>query len=931
VLRRLARIIAALLVVAVAAAAGVYVAAGLAPERLRAEVERLLTMATEGPVSMGNLRLVVGFPLHLDARDLRIWGGALTVERASARIDVFALVTGRVRLSRLSLDGAHLRIQRGSDGSWSPPWLQRHTPAPEPAPEPALMPLLTIDAVVRFLLERPLLADTLQVARSRVSYVHDFSDSGGAVVALWLEGVHGRLQHSRLLGDAELSLHARLVAEDGPGGSFEWEGARTRKTGMRLTMAATEFELETLVPFLTPGPSPGQLSGRLSGVIDYTVAESEQGRLDLDLVTRDFGLGAGLASADPFAADHLATRMRVHIDPHHLEVSRARIQRGDLEFDLEAVVSRPLGRDSNTALTLSMQDVDLARARGLIEWLPEATRDEASAVADSVLAGRIPSMQAHGAARLEDWQGLMTGSAKVLPRALRIAVDVEDVAIAVDESDRLEHVTGTLAWSEDRLTAHHVNGDLNGEPLPTLDLEISGVGHLLASERRWRLIPSGAVPLAGLTPLWEFLQPADPESESNGLAPRVVFELDHLDHPAFLWPLDDVRATFEPNEHGANVRLDRALWAGVPLRGAIAYDFVPERRIVGTFEAGPIDPESGDASEDTERLSAAVADQEIDIARAAGSLPARTEPVWAEGRFSVAAIERGPWRQRTARGRFRAMRGEIHLEEVEVALSPEGQVAGRITLDLAHGERVPYELNFTLVGGDTGALLHQWGFEGQLATGSLDLRGGLAGTLRPGRALFEGVSGLLMLEASDGVIHRSVPPLLAVALASETFSGFTNHEDIRYTRCITALLFDDGRVSTDAFNLDGPDLRLFASGRLDLAHPPHSIEAEVVLFLFRQIDRAIEKIPILNSILLGENENLVAAYYELEGPWEEPVAKSRPLRTLREGPGSSVIQGIPRVVERGVRAIGELLGSAPASEDAPGALPGPASLQLRAS
>jgi hypothetical protein len=514
VLRRLARIIAALLVVAVAAAAGVYVAAGLAPERLRAEVERLLTMATEGPVSMGNLRLVVGFPLHLDARDLRIWGGALTVERASARIDVFALVTGRVRLSRLSLDGAHLRIQRGSDGSWSPPWLQRHTPAPEPAPEPALMPLLTIDAVVRFLLERPLLADTLQVARSRVSYVHDFSDSGGAVVALWLEGVHGRLQHSRLLGDAELSLHARLVAEDGPGGSFEWEGARTRKTGMRLTMAATEFELETLVPFLTPGPSPGQLSGRLSGVIDYTVAESEQGRLDLDLVTRDFGLGAGLASADPFAADHLATRMRVHIDPHHLEVSRARIQRGDLEFDLEAVVSRPLGRDSNTALTLSMQDVDLARARGLIEWLPEATRDEASAVADSVLAGRIPSMQAHGAARLEDWQGLMTGSAKVLPRALRIAVDVEDVAIAVDESDRLEHVTGTLAWSEDRLTAHHVNGDLNGEPLPTLDLEISGIGHLLASERRWRLIPSGAVPLAGLTPLWEFLQPADPESES---------------------------------------------------------------------------------------------------------------------------------------------------------------------------------------------------------------------------------------------------------------------------------------------------------------------------------------------------------------------------------------------------------------------------------
>ena len=138
-------------------------------------------------------------------------------------------------------------------------------------------------------------------------------------------------------------------------------------------------------------------------------------------------------------------------------------------------------------------------------------------------------------------------------------------------------------------------------------------------------------------------------------------------------------------------------------------------------------------------------------------------------------------------------------------------------------------------------------------------------------------------------------------------------------------------MSTDAFNLDGPDLRMFASGRLDLARPPHGIEAEVVLFLFRQIDRAIEKIPILNSILLGENENLVAAYFELEGPWEDPVARSRPLRTLREGPGSGVIQGIPRVVERGVRAIGELLGSAPGGEGAPGPGPGPASLQLRPS
>jgi hypothetical protein len=102
-------------------------------------------------------------------------------------------------------------------------------------------------------------------------------------------------------------------------------------------------------------------------------------------------------------------------------------------------------------------------------------------------------------------------------------------------------------------------------------------------------------------------------------------------------------------------------------------------------------------------------------------------------------------------------------------------------------------------------------------------------------------------------------------------------------------------------------VRLFASGELDLVHPPFEIDAEVVLFLFRQIDRALEKIPLLNVLLLGENNNLVAAYYELVGPWEEPKALAKPLRTLGEGPGTVLIEQIPKIVRRGMEALGDLL------------------------
>jgi len=285
------RVLVSLAVVSVAAAAGLYTSAGLAPERLRWEVERLLRRATGSPVSMDSLRLVVGFPIHLEARHLRLWDGGLTVDRATARIDAFSVLTGRPRLGRLTLNGAHLRIRRDwrDDAlAWSPrPFARLAERADDEHPEPLLKPLHGIEATVRFLLSRSRIADTLQVQDSHVSYTHDFSDAGGGIETLWFAGMDGVLRHSRLRGDASLFTAARLLAIDGPRGSVEWEGTRSRDGVMRISMAATELELATLVPYLNEGRRESRLNGRLSGVADYATATPGEGRLGLDLVVRD--------------------------------------------------------------------------------------------------------------------------------------------------------------------------------------------------------------------------------------------------------------------------------------------------------------------------------------------------------------------------------------------------------------------------------------------------------------------------------------------------------------------------------------------------------------------------------------------------------------------------------------------------------------------
>ena len=105
------------------------------------------------------------------------------VDEASARVDILSLLTGRPRLTRLVLDGAHLTIRRvGGDAGvdWSPaPFDRLSKRSGARHPERLLAPLLAIESTVRMLLSKPLLADAVQLRRSRVSYIDDQSNLGG--------------------------------------------------------------------------------------------------------------------------------------------------------------------------------------------------------------------------------------------------------------------------------------------------------------------------------------------------------------------------------------------------------------------------------------------------------------------------------------------------------------------------------------------------------------------------------------------------------------------------------------------------------------------------------------------------------------------------------------------------------------------------------
>ena len=80
------------------------------------------------------------------------------------------------------------------------------------------------------------------------------------------------------------------------------------------------------------------------------------------------------------------------------------------------------------------------------------------------------------------------------------------------------------------------------------------------------------------------------------------------------------------------------------------------------------------------------------------------------------------------------------------------------------------------------------------------------------------------------------------------------------------------------------------------------------------LDDVIGRLPILNRLFLGADENLIGAYLALTGPWKGMQARIIPTQTLLRGPVSFVFEGLPSFVRGSLERVQAML---PSSEPPP--------------
>jgi hypothetical protein len=882
------RVAAALLWFSLAAALGYWVGASWLPGRLQGAIEAALGEALASPVRVAEVRVRLRADASIEVREFEAWpdegGPALRASAARLDLDGLALLVGVVRLDALRIEGATLRVTRGADGSLAPaPLVALVRGAGEPASgvgggwAARLGPLAGSRLV-------------LELGGARVSW-RDLAGPG-LPIERSLDVPRARLALGRA-GAVDLALDAHVSDASGRArGGLALSATRESGAAPHAVVTATQLDLDALEPYLGR-VLPLGLRGRVTGSLDVSAPElgdagaRAPSALELDLHVAGLRVAPAGEERRPFETRAASLRASALVGSGRVELRRGDLVTDQDTLSITGALPWPLRDEGVAELSLELPRLTLARAREIAEHLPRDARRASLETLAPIEAGEIARLAVRGSAPVARWRELVDPARTSFPTELAVEAEVRGIAVRTTPDDRLDGVSGSLRFESDRLELRGVRGHLNGRPLPALDASFAGVSRILAGER-FAAHPPTPEGLPGLRPLQKFLsrRPDDPDRTPRWTRLRV--DADFLHHPALLLPLEDAHAEIAPTRDGVHWIVERALFGGVPIDAEGDYFDAPEDRVVVSVRAvgerGPrpaIEP-GGD---------------------------------WGRARFGFVLADRPGACCSGAAGWARLRGGTLRLFDAEVWLRGDGVLRGDADFELSAADGVPYDARLSLAQPNAGDLALMFGAEPDLLTGRLDATGRLAGRLVAGRSLLDGAEGSAHAFAQDGDLRQRLPLFVAIASVSETLNPFAKRDRIRYRSAEGDLVLAQGRLSSEAITVDSPDLRLFLSGLVGIA-APHDTQAVVGLFFLGKVSSMIGLVPIVNRVLLGENENLAGAYFELAGPWSEPRARLVPLKSLAEtGPASFVLEGLPSFVRSGIEAIESVLGGRRRDED----------------
>jgi hypothetical protein len=572
------------------------------------------------------------------------------------------------------------------------------------------------------------------------------------------------------------------------------------------------------------------------------------------------------------------------VDAGELSLDALDLTDGGIRLSASGALARPTGDDAAARLQVKLAGMALRDASRLLAQLSEAQRETPLRTLERIENGRLTRISADAKGSLEAVRGIFERSPLDRAGVLRFRGGLADATLRINESDRLRGVDANLTFAGDRLDVTVARSVFQETALPRLALELTGIENLRSLDELDCRVPLAQPALPGVSRLRDWLGESREEADTRGTLDwqRLALALDWVSHPALGCSLEQVQAALEPTGDGFSFGVSRGVWAGLPIQAT------------GRYRQGTAPEQEPGA---------------LDVAAQLGppfeamSLDPPSSP-WLSGRFELEASRMGRWHVDGASGQVLAEGSQLELPGTMLRLAGT-DLTGRILLELGE-DRLPFEAQAQFAGLDLISLWKAADLERGTLHGTLFGAGSISGQLQPGLNPLGDAKGLIAMHARDGTVNEKIPVMVAIALASDQFNPFGSRDELHYDAIDAVARVTGGKLEFELLQLHAPTLRMGASGTGDVVDP-YTVEGVVGLFFFPGLDSMIDRVPILNRVILGRNNNLVGAYFSLTGHWGRPEARLIPIQTLATGPAGFLTEGIPGFVMGGIRRIQSVL------------------------
>lgn len=455
------------------------------------------------------------------------------------------------------------------------------------------------------------------------------------------------------------------------------------------------------------------------------------------------------------------------------------------------------------------------------------------------------------------------------PHELRIFARVRDgVYQASEDATPIEGISGEIELLGDHLQFSDLRMSREGEPLPEIHVGIDGMPIFVRLPPDERKVPEGpGTPIPGLTAIFDSFESEDPEAETV-----VRIAEAQIGYTAFLLPARDVEGLLRFRQGKLLVEAEGVV-GGAPARVDAEWSWVEDRV--------------------TTHIRYALGEH----------APPRVDPgpYWTSGRFAVARVELGDWPLEQVTGALRAEGAMVELTDLE-ALLEGGPLEAQGYASLAEEEAAPFGFVVDVTGADAAGIARILELDEGTLSGRMAADGTIAGRLSPDRLFLEDADVRLRTRIEQAMVGNLPLTVVMARLASPL--GWTGlfGRPLPCDQMTADLVIQKGILRTENFALEGPELRALAAGEIDVISDDLETDMMVALLFLQSVDQVLGRVPLVGRWILGPDRNLVALYFHVEGPWEEPDAGLVAPTTLQTATGWA-----GSVIGRGVRRVRDML------------------------